>query len=583
MKKSSFHLQNPLSAFKELCSKRPACAVAVALITLFGGTYVTLEFACTSEAKACFAYGLLEELLIVLGLFTAGVFLTENAFPEPKGLKKFLLMLPAALIAFVLGNMAFDGDSVIAPALSARFGTLFGERRTAFLIAYAAITFSMTVWLCFRRSGEKDFSAYALGVFSRVVRDGCVLVVVLIGLALIDAAVVELLWDKIGNVMLPIVSLIVGLWFCPSVACAFLSGEKDPPRFTVTLVRRVLLILCAAAYAVILVYILKILVTWTFPKNTVFSVLTALFVLSMPVALMTESRDKNDLSSRIASAMPTLFLPFAAMQALCLGLRIVQYGLTTSRYLGVVLILFECTVSVWHLFARRSVAGVLPVLAVFAAVCAFAPKIDCMRLPDALQAKTLRAGLSADLDVLSETAYSRLNAAASYQGSDGIRKDWLAEYFTEEETETVKMLQKRLAERNDGVLDSKYIYADLPNAYPLDVSGFKQLYEIRMNADDREDGFDLRAVPISMENAGEDRTDGTELSLPEAFRTADLSTAVAVLVEAERMDPGRWHAIDPEVILPDGSVLRFTWLWLEITGLAGEVKSVNANGLLLVK
>lgn len=556
MKKMTFRPQTLLSGLKELFVRQPYSAFSITLSSSLFAVFMVLESALSSKQKSGFAFSLFEDVFVIVVLITVGVILTESMFPRLRGFKKAVAMLPAVLIGFMVAAAAGQEEFLPAPELDVWFETHFGDFRNTYSLGYLIFAAALILWACYRRSGEKDFSAYALRVFIRIVLDGITLLIVLLGLVLLNAIVMTLLWERVQYLTLMLVCLIFGLWFCPNALTAMLRGADEPPRFAVTMVRKVMLSLCAAAYAILLVYILKIIATWTFPKNTVFDICAILFFISMPVALMSRNEAENDLWHRLSTVLPALFLPFAAMQALCIGMRISQYGLTTSRYIAVALIVFEVTVCVWHILSRDSVAGVLPVLAVMTALCVLTPKLNCGTLPDILQAKTLRAGLATDtLDTLSQTEFSRLKAAVDYRGSAGSRKQWREAYFTEEEREQIGSLEERVDEKNS-LLRNTYsrtrnsLYVKVPSPYPLSLQGYSRLYSVSFNDEcvGKEEGsLDMTRIPLK----------GT-VSLPERFAYVDLSDLVKGLYAEENEAPDITHTLDPELYLPDGSLLRFT-------------------------
>ena len=578
MKKINFRRQNPLTGLKELYSRRPYSAVFIALSTLVCAVYVYLEEALSYDEWRSIAFGLFEDLFLVLLLVTVGVILTENLFPKLKGIGKAAAMLPALLIGFVLTAAVSEGEFLPAPGLAAYLNRTVDSLWIGYLFGYFIVAAALTLWSCWRNSGVDDFSAYTLRVFIRIALDALVLDVVLIGLVLLNGIVLLLLWDDADIVMLSQVGLVFGLWFIPNAACAMLRGADEPPRFAVALVRRVLLGLCTAAYVILFVYILKIIVTWTFPKNTVFGMCTVLFYISMPVALMSLNESANDLWHRLARILPPLFLPFAAMQALCIGMRISQYGLTTSRYIAVAQILFECIFCVRYAFDRRTVSRMLPVLAVMTGLCLLAPELNCNTLPDVLQAKTLRAGLAAEIETLSDREISRLNAAVGYDGSAGRRDRWREAYFSTEEIEKIEALGDRLhADHSDRVY-TKRIYTDTPSAYPLSLEGYRQLYGVIIEGSmesDEAGGLELTALPMKPSSEGS--------YLPKELKTVDLSEMVEAILAMEEEAPGIRHKYDPELILPDGSLLRFTSFRINVNEYNGEVRYVHADALLLVK
>ncbi len=90
--------------------------------------------------------------------------------------------------------------------------------------------------------------------------------------------------------------------------------------------------------------------TDTVPSNRVFEILAFLFSIGMPVWTMlhalldrngqTEEKQQKGFS-KVAVFIPYAFIPFIILQCWSIGIRIKDYGFTTSRYSAVVLIIAE--------------------------------------------------------------------------------------------------------------------------------------------------------------------------------------------------------------------------------------------------
>lgn len=568
MKTETPSRRGPFAALRELYSLRPVSAVSTVLCTLWAAAFFILENHKYDAAFLKDLTGLWEDLLNVLILFTMSVFLLENAFPRLKGFKKGGAACLSAVLAFLFGALADAADFRPALAFGRSLKALFGERCGAFCAGYAVILAVVILWVCCKNAGAKDLSAYALPVFVRAALAGCVTLIVLLGLLLLEFIMDELLWETPYWLMDVFLILPFGLWFCPKAECALIEGGGETPRFGAVIVRKVLLWLCAAAYAVVYVYLFKILITWTFPENTVFSILTALFAVSLPVAVMSRDEEKGDLSHKLAKLFPGLFVPFTAMQALCLFMRISEYGLTTARYLGIALILFELVFCLWLCFSPRTVSRTLPVLAALAAVCVFAPKIDCVTLPDVLQAETLRAALTADLETLPDMELSRIRAASSYRGSGDARRSWLDRYFSAEERAQADGLKERLP---SVTIKGAYINLYFSVKWPLEVSGYRRLY----SAESERFSADSTPPPLTAVPLYDDSEPGVLLT------TVDLSETAASLLADYLQDPGFESSASPEVILPDGSILFLRSFWFDYR--EDEVILRQVSGWLLVK
>ena len=111
--------------------------------------------------------------------------------------------------------------------------------------------------------------------------------------------------------------------------------------FSKVLVKYVMMIMVLIGFIFFYAYLVKIIINRSLPSNEVFIVCTILFSLGLSTNLMARAFDENSPYDLIIKYLPLAFIPALILQIISLGLRINQYGLTASRYLGVVLIIFE--------------------------------------------------------------------------------------------------------------------------------------------------------------------------------------------------------------------------------------------------
>ena len=114
------------------------------------------------------------------------------------------------------------------------------------------------------------------------------------------------------------------------------------------LVHYTLLSLIILAFAIIYLYLFKIILTWSFPSNQIFRILAILFVFYLPIWLMNNYYE-GDFLAKINNKLPILFIPFIPLEIYSLGVRIVSNGFTNMRYIGIMLIIIEIVYIVIYL------------------------------------------------------------------------------------------------------------------------------------------------------------------------------------------------------------------------------------------
>ena len=126
----------------------------------------------------------------------------------------------------------------------------------------------------------------------------------------------------------------------PCILVGFSKIEDEVSKFEKVMVTYVLPGLLALAYVIIYTYIIKMLVTWSFPKNQVFAILTTLFCFGVCIWTMAQGLYDDNLK-KVFTILPLLFIPCIILQIMCLYMRIAPYGLTLQRYAGIAFVFFE--------------------------------------------------------------------------------------------------------------------------------------------------------------------------------------------------------------------------------------------------
>ena len=123
-------------------------------------------------------------------------------------------------------------------------------------------------------------------------------------------------------------------------------------------------------------YVLKLILMRTMPSNEIFGILTALFFVSVPVWIMNEAYRDDSMRSRVASILPYAFAPLILMQIYSVAVRVMDYGFTPERYLGVMVILFEAITILFFKISRERSERLLLVIAVLTVISVAVPGIN---------------------------------------------------------------------------------------------------------------------------------------------------------------------------------------------------------------
>ena len=254
--------------------------------------------------------------------------------------KRKLLYCVITLISFTatLWNCLVQESSALRVALGDDFKNV-SEISANVLICLLISGLSLTIFFFYKRSGE-SFETYTAKAFCGLMKAELVYGIIAIGVLLILFAFETLIYD-FGNYVIGRVEIVLlGLVEFPCALIGLSKTEGKISKFGRIVLNYVFTGLLLAAFVIIYVYILKILITWKFPGNEVFSILTALFGFGILIWTMAQGVCADNLKKPLL-ILPFLFVPFIVLQIMCLYMRVKDYGFTFSRYMGLFVILFE--------------------------------------------------------------------------------------------------------------------------------------------------------------------------------------------------------------------------------------------------
>ena len=216
------------------------------------------------------------------------------------------------------------------------------------LFVYGVVMTGCAIYHMFRRL-EEDFEIYCTKAFLELLKASVVYGLFAIGLGIIVFIFNELIYDT-DDFVWQLELFLAGGIYTPMCIKAISSKNERAGKFARLCITYVLFPMLLIALAIIYIYIVKIFVTDTVPSNRVFEILAFLFSIGMPVWTMlhalldktgqTEEKQQKGFS-KAALFIPYAFIPFIILQCWSIGIRIKDYGFTTSRYSAVVLIIAE--------------------------------------------------------------------------------------------------------------------------------------------------------------------------------------------------------------------------------------------------
>lgn len=404
------------------------------------------------------AGSVLLQIIIVTFIFGLIVFFLESS-PLKSKMPLFVsipLYVVIALISFALGSLAFAAADFSAPGrmllgeTCKSYADMIGADRIISITGGLCITMlCLAIYFSYRKLTEDSFSAYLANLYSKLFFAHIINSILVVGVASLTGIFTALLWGDFEVIFFAVLMLISGGYLLMRIIASFVEKVQTPNAFIAVLLRFVLMTMCVIAYVIIYIYMVKILVLREFPSNFVFEILTALFVISIPIAYMSRSLTEAQTTPAFfvwcARFLPYVFTPFILLQLYTAGVRIRQYGLTPKRYFGLLFVAFEIVyIVLYAIFERkkeRKMSVILPVLAGCAVLATWVPGLNAIDLSKTVQASTLRAYLREMPTFANDPKKLASRASAGYSYLYENNRDYLDRQFSEEERETLKKLK----------------------------------------------------------------------------------------------------------------------------------------------
>ncbi|WP_026652810.1 DUF4153 domain-containing protein [Butyrivibrio proteoclasticus] len=343
---------------------------------------------------------------------------------------------------------------------------------------------ALILYFFYKQSGE-EFESYVAKAFCGVMKAEILYFIIAIGSMLILGAIDVLISDFAEFELYAVVQVILlGLVAFPCGLIGLSKTQNEISRFGKAVIGYVFTALLAIAFLIIYIYIIKILVTWTFPKNEVFTILAVMFSFGLFIWTMAMGCVNESLKKPIA-CMPFFFMPFIILQIICVSMRIRQYGFTSSRYFGVAFIVFELIYSgvyIYKFVVKKDIMGLtLIIISIMSFLMLLAPFVNVHSVVFASQKANIEKYLvnkdTEDEEIL-KNAYESYKAISNDGGFQGQR--YLDKNMSQEDVDIV----------NGSAAASQrewYYIGSYSNAQEIDVAGYSKL--IFVHADRR--GEDL--------------------------------------------------------------------------------------------
>lgn len=409
----------------------------------------------------------LTNISLFIVIFASSTFLIETVL-ETKIKKKIIYYIIAAIWATVLTYAVNIEEGLLGMS-----NTIFLFKIERFIICYLIATIVLAIYYNYKNL-NKTFEQYVTSTFVTIFKTSLIYGILAIGIAMITAVFVYLILDGESYILVARMEILLfGVYYIPTVLYSFYDQEEEIGKFAKIVIKYVLGTLVIVAFAIIYMYIIKIIFLRDIPSNLIFRILSALFIIGLPVWTMILSFKENTTLDKINRKLPLLFIPFIILQIYSIGTRILSNGITELRYLCLMLIIFEIVYIIIYLTKKEKVSRILLVFLALTVISTIAPYINMFTISNLSQYNNLK--IYKQKTEYSEEEKTKIYGAYNYLRHSSIEgKKYIENYLTKDDEELIKKLKNSGTKKSD---NGKNIYVDKDINY-IEVEGYKKVYKI---------------------------------------------------------------------------------------------------------
>lgn len=307
-----------------------------------------------------------------------------------------------------------------------------------FGIGYIIIVFLIGLIQVIRNS-EVDVGEYVVKTFKNLFGVGIIYSILNIGLTLILFIFIALILNDTNNFNLigRLQIALLGLWMLPASLVAITDVKNEVSKFIKAIILYIMLPLTILATAIIYMYMAKIIIIREIPANSIFRILAGLFIVAFPVWTAIHAfREEAKIIEKFCKILPISFIPFVLLQIYSIYARIDGNGLTPSRYIGIMFIVFEIIAIFLSLYKERKyLIHTITAVSVIIAISTMLPIVNVQSASNISQSNRLkkawRTGQS--FDELSDENKEIARSAYDYLKRQNDSDKYIPNYVSEDE------------------------------------------------------------------------------------------------------------------------------------------------------
>lgn len=331
------------------------------------------------------------------------------------------------------------------------------------------------------KDSEVSVKEYAIRVLSNIGKTSTIYLLANVGILVVILVFVELILDGNDYNILPrTLILLLGGFYVPAMINAITDVKNETGKFMKILLTGILMPVALFLIGTLYLYVVKIMISGELLNKSLFFILSLTFTLAIPGVILLKNYEENKTVSVISNILFYSFIPLMILQIIAMNVRVGDYGLTESRYMGYLLIAFEIIfIALMIIKKSKYLDKIILVFAGFIIFGVLSP-FNIYDVPVYSQTARVKNMLKTveSFDELSTEEKNECKKAYVYV-KNSINPEYLNRRLTLEEQMTIENYVVEYTDDN-GVQtrDYDYEYLSMYNTNTvINIEGFKKLYK----------------------------------------------------------------------------------------------------------
>ena len=264
---------------------------------------------------------------LMMGIWAIGTLFSEKYF------KNEFVRAAGQIVAFII---AFTFRFILMDSGLSENMTLM-----KIIMTYVSVVPLLTIYKMLKDS-EISVKEYAIRVLGNIGKTSSIYALANLGVLIVIAVFVELIldgndWDILPRTLI----LLLGGFYVPAIINSITEVKNETGKFMKVLLTGILMPVALFLIGTLYLYVIKIMISGELLNKALFFILSLTFSLAIPGVILLKNYDSNKAVLVISNILFYSFIPLMVLQIIAMNVRVGDYGLTESRYMGYLLIAFE--------------------------------------------------------------------------------------------------------------------------------------------------------------------------------------------------------------------------------------------------